>query len=140
MKGSKSEFEERKRKPQLRWRTTSRMRRRWRRSQRPAQKRSSGTQVFQLTPIPQPHTWHQRMRLKLEQINRHQDLRFYACGAIQAERQGVAVRASPRTPLPPREKAETVDLTLPAKPALDWSIPRVKARTLMVLLSDDSPR
>jgi hypothetical protein len=92
---SKKGFEEHKRRePQFRRRTISRTPRRWRRSQRSTQ-RSSGTQVFQLTPISQPQTWHQRMCLKLEQISRHQDLclsRNYAGDATQAERQEVLRR------------------------------------------------
>lgn len=43
----------------------------------------------------------------------------YAGDATQAERQGGVARASSGTPLSPAEKAETVDLTLPAKPALE---------------------
>jgi hypothetical protein len=70
---------------------------RWRRSQRPAQKRSSRTQVFQLTLISQPHTWHRRMRLKLKQINRHQDLLFaktiLAMPYRQKDREGLRGRA-----------------------------------------------
>jgi hypothetical protein len=43
----------------------------------------------------------------------------YAGDATHAERQGGIARASSRTLLSPAEKAETVDLTLPAKPALE---------------------